>query len=30
LTRIRHCLGIDLFQRFFEKMVDLYQAVGLV
>jgi transposase len=30
LTRIRHRLGIDLFQRFFEKIVDLCQDAGLV
>src|SRR5215213_1134755 len=30
LTRIRQRLGIDLFQRFFEKIVDLCQEVGLV
>jgi len=30
LTRIRQRLGVDVFQRFFEKVVDLCQAVGLV
>jgi transposase len=30
LTRIRQRLGIDVFQRFFEKVVDLCQEVGLV
>jgi transposase len=30
LTRIRQRLGIDIFQRFFEKIVDLCQEVGLV
>jgi transposase len=30
LTRIRQRLGIDLFQRFFEKVVDLCQEAGLV
>src|SRR5215217_4910081 len=30
LTRIRQRLGIEIFQRFFEKVVDLCQAVGLV
>src|SRR5215211_5372123 len=30
LTRIRQRLGIDIFQRFFEKVVDLCQEVGLV
>src|SRR6187402_562889 len=30
LTRIRQRLGIDTFQRFFEKIVDLCQEVGLV
>src|SRR5215213_3004562 len=30
LTRIRQRLGIDLFQRFFEKIVDLCQEAGLV
>ena len=30
LTRIRQRLGIDVFQRFFEKIVDLCQQVGLV
>src|SRR3954469_11340170 len=30
LTRIRQRLGIDLFQRFFEKIVDLCQETGLV
>src|SRR5688500_257141 len=30
LTRIRQRLGIDFFQRFFEKVVDLCQEVGLV
>jgi transposase len=30
LTRIRQQLGIDTFQRFFEKIVDLCQDVGLV
>jgi len=29
LTRIRQRLGIDLFQRFFEKVVDLCQEAGL-
>ena len=28
LTRIRQRLGVDVFQRFFEKVVDLCQAVG--
>src|SRR5918994_1023095 len=30
LTRIRQRLGIDIFQRFFEKVVDLCQAAALV
>jgi transposase len=30
LTRIRHRLGIDIFQRFFEQIVDLCQEAGLV
>src|SRR5215210_4931831 len=30
LTRIRQRLGVDLFQRFFEKIVDLCQEAGLV
>jgi transposase len=30
LTRIRQRLGIDLFQRFFEQVVDLCQDAGLV
>src|SRR5918993_1237224 len=30
LTRIRQRLGIDLFHRFFEQIVDLCQAAGLV
>ncbi len=30
LTRIRQRLGIDVFQRFFEKIVDLCQEAGLV
>jgi transposase len=30
LTRIRQRLGIDIFQRFFEKVVDLCQDAGLV
>src|SRR5215218_4840849 len=30
LTCIRHRLGIDVFQRFFEKIVDLCQEAGLV
>jgi transposase len=30
LTRIRQRLGIDVFQRFFEQIVDLCQEVGLV
>jgi transposase len=30
LTRIRQRLGIDVFQRFFERIVDLCQEVGLV
>src|ERR687894_982881 len=30
LTRIRQRLGIDVFQRFFEKVVDLRQDAGLV
>jgi transposase len=30
LTRIRQRLGIDIFQRFFEKIVDLCQDAGLV
>ena len=30
LTRIRQRLGIDTFQRFFEKIVDLCQEAGLV
>jgi transposase len=30
LTRIRQRLGIDLFQRFFEQIVDLCQNAGLV
>ncbi len=30
LTRIRQRFGVDVFQRFFEKVVDLCQEVGLV
>ena len=30
LTRIRQRLGIDIFERFFEHIVDLCQAAGLV
>jgi transposase len=30
LTRIRQRLGVDIFQRFFEKIVDLCQVAGLV
>jgi len=30
LTRIRQRLGIDIFQRFFERVVDLGQEAGLV
>jgi transposase len=30
LTRIRQRLGIDVFQRFFEQVVDLCQEAGLV
>jgi transposase len=30
LTRIRQRLGIDIFQRFFEQVVDLCQQAGLV
>ena len=30
LTRIRQRLGIDSFQRFYERVVDLCQAAGLV
>ena len=30
LTRIRQRLGVDVFQRFFEKVVDLCQQAGLV
>jgi transposase len=30
LTRIRQRLGIDIFERFFEKVVDLCQEAGLV
>jgi len=30
LTRIRQRLGVDIFQRFFEKVVDLCQQAGLV
>jgi transposase len=30
LTRIRQRLGIDIFQRFFEQIVDLCQNAGLV
>jgi transposase len=30
LTRIRQRLGIDIFQRFFEQVVNLCQEVGLV
>lgn len=30
LTRIRQRLGVDVFQRFFEKVVDLCQAAELV
>lgn len=30
LTHIRQRLGIDIFQRFFEKVVDLCQKVGVV
>jgi transposase len=30
LTRIRQRLGTDVFQRFFEKIIDLCQEAGLV
>ncbi len=30
LTRIRQRLGVDVFQRFFEQVVDLCQQAGLV
>ncbi|MCD6032068.1 MAG: transposase [Thermomicrobiales bacterium] len=30
LTRIRQRLGVDIFQRFFEKIIDLCQEAGLV
>jgi transposase len=30
LTRIRQQLGVDVFQRFFERIVDLCQEAGLV
>src|SRR4029450_2980985 len=30
LTRIRQRLGVDVFQRFFERIVDLCQEAGLV
>jgi transposase len=30
LTRIRQRLGVDIFQRFFERVVDLCQDAGLV
>src|ERR687890_568288 len=30
LTRIRQRLGIDIFERFFERIVDLCQEAGLV
>jgi transposase len=30
LTRIRQRLGVDVFQRFFERVVDLCQEAGLV
>jgi transposase len=30
LTCIRQRLGVDVFQRFFEKIVDLCQEAGLV
>src|SRR3954469_17827692 len=30
LTRTRQRLGIDVFQRFFEKIVDLCQEAGLI
>ena len=30
LTRIRQRLGIEIFQRFFERVVDLCQEAGLV
>src|SRR5215217_5937225 len=30
LTRIRQRLGIDIFQRFFEQIVDLCQEAGLI
>jgi transposase len=30
LTRIRQRLGVDIFQRFFEQIVDLCQKAGLV
>src|SRR3954451_20016080 len=30
LTRIRQRLGVDIFQRFFEEVVDLCQEAGLV
>ena len=30
LTRIRQRLGVEIFQRFFERVVDLCQGAGLV
>src|SRR6476661_323761 len=30
LTRIRQRLGVEIFERFFEKIVDLCQEAGLV
>ncbi len=30
LTRIRQRLGVDVFQRFFERVVDLCQGAGLI
>ena len=30
LTRTRQRLGVDVFQRFFEKVVDLCQDAGLI
>ncbi len=30
LTRIRQRLGVDIFQRFFERVVDLCEEAGLV
>ena len=30
LTRIRQRLGVDIFERFFERVVDLCQEAGLV